>query len=164
MSLRASTQPLTRALRSSNVGGAVRTLATTTTTKNGVLIPSSAAPSSSSSALPTSAENLKAGIRQFSSSRAARFASEASGDFASPFGINSLSKFTEEEEMLRETVRRFAQDVVQPKVMEMDETELMDKGIIKDLFDQGLMGIETSADHNGADCSFTAAIIVIEGA
>ncbi len=86
----------------------------------------------------------------------------ASGDFTSPFGVNSLSKFSDEEEMLRDTVRRFAQDVVAPKVYEMDESETMDPAIIKGLFENGFMGIETSAEHDGADCSFTAAIIVIE--
>lgn len=84
-------------------------------------------------------------------------------DFESPFGVNSLSKVTEEEEMLREAVRRFAQEVVQPKVEAMDEAEKMDPEIIKGLFEQGLMGIETSEELGGAGCSFTAAIIVIEG-
>jgi short/branched chain acyl-CoA dehydrogenase len=69
---------------------------------------------------------------------------------------------TEEEEMLREAVKRFAEEVVAPKVQEMDENELMDPEIIKGLFDQGLMGVETSEEHNGAGGSFTAAIIVIE--
>jgi hypothetical protein len=59
-------------------------------------------------------------------------------------------------------VKRFAQDVVGPKVREMDENESMDPAIIKGLFDQGLMGIETSAEHGGAESSFTAAIIAIE--
>jgi short/branched chain acyl-CoA dehydrogenase len=84
-------------------------------------------------------------------------------EFESPFGINSLSKLTEEEEMLREAVRRFAQEVVEPKVREMDENEKMDPEVIKGLFEQGLMGIETSEELGGAGCSFTAAIIVIEG-
>ncbi|KAF8323800.1 putative acyl-CoA dehydrogenase short-branched chain precursor [Clavulina sp. PMI_390] len=75
---------------------------------------------------------------------------------------SSLHTFTEEEEMLRESVRRFAIDVVGPKVREMDEKENMDPAIIKGLFDQGLMGIETSADHGGAESSFTSAIIAIE--
>ncbi|KAH9039317.1 acyl-CoA oxidase [Lactarius pseudohatsudake] len=75
---------------------------------------------------------------------------------------NSLDAFTEEEELLRESVRRFAQDVVGPKVREMDENEGMDPAIIKGLFEQGLMGIETSAEHGGAECSFTSAIIAIE--
>jgi hypothetical protein len=87
-----------------------------------------------------------------------------SNDFESPFGINSLAKLSDEEEMLREAVRRFATEVVEPKVREMDENEKMDPAIIKGLFEQGLMGIETSQDHGGAGCSFTAAIIVIEGA
>jgi short/branched chain acyl-CoA dehydrogenase len=79
-------------------------------------------------------------------------------------------------------VKRFAVDVVGPKVREMDENENMDPEIIKGLFDQGvrffihfvphflrtltseiqLMGIETSSDHGGAESSFTAAIIAVE--
>ncbi|KAJ9092031.1 hypothetical protein QFC21_007011 [Naganishia friedmannii] len=75
----------------------------------------------------------------------------------------SLYTFTEEEEMLRETVRKFANEVVKPRVYAMDEAEQMDPDIIKALFDQGLMGIETSADHDGSEMSFMAAIIVVEG-
>ncbi|KAI0723620.1 acyl-CoA oxidase [Earliella scabrosa] len=74
----------------------------------------------------------------------------------------SLDTFTEEELMLRESVRKFAEDVVAPKVREMDESEMMDKSVIKGLFEQGLMAIETSADHGGAESSFTSAIIAIE--
>ncbi|KAF7350882.1 Acyl-CoA oxidase [Mycena sanguinolenta] len=76
--------------------------------------------------------------------------------------LNSLDVYTEEETMLREAVQRFATDVVGPKVREMDENEQMDPAIIKGLFEQGLMGIETSAEHGGAESSFTSAIIVIE--
>ncbi|KAI9507682.1 acyl-CoA oxidase [Russula earlei] len=76
--------------------------------------------------------------------------------------INSLHTFSEEEDLLRESVRRFAQDVVGPKVREMDENELMDSSVVKGLFEQGLMGIETSAEHGGAGSSFTSAIIAIE--
>lgn len=64
--------------------------------------------------------------------------------------------------MLRDAVRRFAMDVIAPKVREMDENENMDPSVIKGLFDQGLMGIETSAEHGGAESSFTSAIIAIE--
>ncbi|KAI8979960.1 acyl-CoA dehydrogenase/oxidase [Pilobolus umbonatus] len=74
----------------------------------------------------------------------------------------SLQNFTEEEMMLRETVARFAQDVVKPKVAEMDETEKLDASVLKGLFDQGLMGIETESDYDGSNCSFTSAIITIE--
>jgi len=63
---------------------------------------------------------------------------------------------------LRESVRRFAQDVIGPKVREMDENECMDRSVIEGLFEQGLMGIETSAEHGGSESSFTSAIIAIE--
>jgi len=76
--------------------------------------------------------------------------------------LNSLSTYTDEEQMLRESVARFAQDVVGPRVREMDEKESMDPVIIKGLFEQGLMGIETSPDYGGAGMSFTSAIIAIE--
>ncbi|KAJ9108103.1 hypothetical protein QFC19_002568 [Naganishia cerealis] len=74
----------------------------------------------------------------------------------------SLYTFTDEEEMLRETVRKFAQEVVGPRVLAMDEAEQMDADIIKGLFDQGLMGIETAAEHEGSEMSFMAAIIAVE--
>jgi short/branched chain acyl-CoA dehydrogenase len=44
----------------------------------------------------------------------------------------------------------------------MDEKELLDPSILKGLFDQGLMGIETEAKYEGAESSFTAAILVVE--
>ncbi|KAL1925917.1 hypothetical protein VTP01DRAFT_7195 [Rhizomucor pusillus] len=74
----------------------------------------------------------------------------------------SLRTFTDEELMLKESVARFAQEVVKPKVAEMDEKEYMDKSILNGLFEQGLMGVETEAEYSGAECSFTSAIIVIE--
>ncbi|KAG1724770.1 acyl-CoA dehydrogenase/oxidase [Suillus lakei] len=76
--------------------------------------------------------------------------------------LNSLDTFTEEEDMFRDSVKRFAVDVVGPKVREMDEKESMDPNIIQGLFEQGLMGIETSAEHGGAEASFVSAIIAIE--
>lgn len=77
-------------------------------------------------------------------------------------GFNSLDNFTEEEQMLRDAVQRFATETIEPKVREMDENEMMDPSIIKGLFDRGLMGIETSTEHGGAGSSFTSAIITIE--
>ncbi|KAI9320745.1 acyl-CoA dehydrogenase/oxidase [Dichotomocladium elegans] len=74
----------------------------------------------------------------------------------------SLRAFTEEELMLQETVARFAREVVQPKVRDMDEAELMDKDVIKAMFENGLMGLETDAEYGGAECSFTAAVLAVE--
>ncbi|KAJ1674532.1 hypothetical protein EV182_003092 [Spiromyces aspiralis] len=81
---------------------------------------------------------------------------------AAASGLNSLHTFTEEEEMMRDMVSKFARDVIKPKVQEMEESEAMPPQLIKELFDQGLMGIETSADLGGAEGSFTSAIIAVE--
>ncbi|KAH8115790.1 acyl-CoA oxidase [Phellopilus nigrolimitatus] len=90
--------------------------------------------------------------RAFSSTRVARVETP----------LNSLDTFTDEEVMLQEAVRRFATEVVGPRVREMDENEMMEPEIIKGLFEQGLMGIEIPADYGGAESSFTSAIIAIE--
>ena len=94
--------------------------------------------------------------RTLSSSAVAR------SEYESPWGVNSLAKFTDEEEMLRDAVRRFAENEVKPRVEEMDENEKMDPAIIKGLFEQGLMAIETAPELGGAGGSFTSAIVVIE--
>jgi alkylation response protein AidB-like acyl-CoA dehydrogenase len=77
--------------------------------------------------------------------------------------LNSLHAFTEEEVMLKATVQKFAREQVQPLVSKMDENELLDPSILKALFDQGLMGIETPVEYGGSECSFTSAIVVVEG-
>ena len=68
----------------------------------------------------------------------------------------------ESEAMLRESVERFANEAILPKVREMDEAENMDKGIVKQLFEQGLMGIEIPEKFGGAEMNFGAAIVAIE--
>ena len=140
--------PASRILRASTSSSVARTAAHRAGT--------SAVALAATRQLPAAHANLVSAVRAFSATAAPR------ADFESPFGVNSLSKFTEEEEMLRDAVRRFAEDVVAPRVSDMDEAEKMDPAVIQGLFEQGLMGVETSAEHGGAGCSFTAAIIVIE--
>jgi len=41
-------------------------------------------------------------------------------------------------------VRKFAEEVVEPKSREMDENEKMDPSIIKGLFDQGVRPVSVS--------------------
>ena len=63
---------------------------------------------------------------------------------------------------MAESVSKFAQDVMLPKVREMDEAEKMDPGLVEQLFEQGLMGIEIPEEYGGAGMNFTAAIVGIE--
>lgn len=44
----------------------------------------------------------------------------------------------------------------------MDEANEFDPAVIRALFDNGLMGIETPADYGGSECNFTTSILVVE--
>ncbi|EGG04035.1 uncharacterized protein MELLADRAFT_49293 [Melampsora larici-populina 98AG31] len=74
----------------------------------------------------------------------------------------SLYTFTEDESMFKDLASKFAEEVVSPKVREMDEKEEMDPEIVKGLFDNGFMGIEIPEDFGGSGASFMSAILVIE--
>src|SRR3712207_7289266 len=69
-----------------------------------------------------------------------------------------LTVYSEDERMFRASVREFAEGEIRPRVEHMDEAAKMDQAIIKQLFDLGLMGIETPEDYGGAGASFFTAI------
>ncbi|KAL2760109.1 hypothetical protein ACRALDRAFT_1073887 [Sodiomyces alcalophilus JCM 7366] len=73
-----------------------------------------------------------------------------------------ITHFSELETAMAETVSKFANDVIGPKVREMDEAEMMDPAVVEQLFEQGLMGIEIPEEYGGAGANFTSAIIAIE--
>ncbi|GAB7356100.1 hypothetical protein MBLNU459_g6705t1 [Dothideomycetes sp. NU459] len=73
-----------------------------------------------------------------------------------------ITHFSETESMMAEQVSKFAQDVILPKVRDMDEKEMMDPSIVEQCFEQGLMGIEIPEEYGGAGMNFTAAIVGIE--
>jgi len=63
---------------------------------------------------------------------------------------------------MAEQVSKFSNEVILPKVREMDEAEIMDPAVVEQLFEQGLMGIEIPDEYGGAGMNFTAAIVAIE--
>ena len=63
---------------------------------------------------------------------------------------------------MAESVQKFANDAILPKVREMDEAEMMDPKVVEQLFEQGLMGIEIPEEYGGSGMNFTSAIIAIE--
>src|SRR5918997_6664599 len=73
-----------------------------------------------------------------------------------------LTVYSEGEQMFRASVREFAEGEIRPRVEHMDEEAKMDAGLIKQLFDLGLMGIETPEEYGGAGASFFTAIIGVE--
>lgn len=80
--------------------------------------------------------------RSFSSSPSSSYANPSPAATAVAHSENpvlpSLHTFTEEEELLRDTVRKFSEEMVAPKVREMDESEKMDPSIIQGLFENGV--------------------------
>jgi butyryl-CoA dehydrogenase/short/branched chain acyl-CoA dehydrogenase len=73
-----------------------------------------------------------------------------------------LTRLSEDEQLFRSTVRQFAVENITPKVREMDEQQHMDEGIIRQLFELGLMGIEIPAEYGGAGGTFFEAILAVE--
>lgn len=63
---------------------------------------------------------------------------------------------------MSESVSKFANDIIAPKVRDMDEAESMDPAVVEQLFEQGLMGVEIPEEYGGAGMNFTAAIVGIE--
>lgn len=73
-----------------------------------------------------------------------------------------LTQLSEDEQMFRATVRRFAAEQIAPLATTMDETQQMDAGLVRQLFELGLMGIVVPEQYGGADGSFFEAILAVE--
>ncbi|MEI9978970.1 MAG: acyl-CoA dehydrogenase [Edaphobacter sp.] len=74
----------------------------------------------------------------------------------------ALTQLGEEEQMFRDSVRRFAEEQIGPLVRGMDESQQMDAGLIRRLFELGLMGIEIPEEYGGAGGTFFNAILAVE--
>ena len=77
-------------------------------------------------------------------------------------GPMALTQLGEEEQLFRDTVRRFATEQIGPLVRGMDEAQQMDAGLIRKLFELGLLGIEVPEEYGGAGGTFFQAILAVE--
>ncbi len=68
---------------------------------------------------------------------------------------------TEEQIMLRDTIRKFVEKEVKPAVKVMEETHEFPTEIVKRMGDLGLMGIPISTDLLGAGMDFSSYVIAI---
>lgn len=76
--------------------------------------------------------------------------------------ILPITELTEDEEMLRSSVAKFAEQVIRPKVREMDREGKMAPEVIAGLFEQGLFGIEIPSEYGGTNASFMSSCLAIE--
>jgi len=63
---------------------------------------------------------------------------------------------------MKEAARKFGQEEVAPRVREMDARSQLDPAVLRGLFDNGFMAIETPAEYGGVGASFFASILTIE--
>ncbi len=57
---------------------------------------------------------------------------------------------------------KLAQEQIAPLVRKMDTDNRFDDGLVKSLFENGLMGVETSPDYGGSGCNFLTMMVVVE--
>lgn len=71
--------------------------------------------------------------------------------------------FTEEQNMVRDTIRKMAREKIAPRAAEADATKEYPRDL-QDLFvENGLFKIRVPAEYGGAPMDFTTACIVVEG-
>ena len=61
-----------------------------------------------------------------------------------------LTQLTEDEQMLRDAAADFAKSSIAPLVQEMDAEAKLNKDLIKEFFEMGLMGIDIPEKYAGA--------------
>ena len=73
-----------------------------------------------------------------------------------------LTELSEEESLFYTTVEQFAHEKIEPHVHEMDAEQQFAPGLVAQLFELGLMGIEVPEALSGAGGNFFDAILAIE--
>src|SRR2546423_109247 len=73
-----------------------------------------------------------------------------------------LTKLSEEEELLRDTVRAFAEREVRPRVAAMEQASTVDPTLLAKCFELGLMGIDIPVVPGGAGGSLLMTVLAVE--
>src|SRR5699024_6037288 len=71
-------------------------------------------------------------------------------------------QLTEEQKMLRQMVRDFAENEVEPTAAERDEEERFDRGIFDQMAELGLTGIPCPEEYGGIGSDFVSYVIAVE--
>ena len=73
-----------------------------------------------------------------------------------------LIELTENQTLIRDTIRDFAQNKIKPKVMEWDEAQKFPLEIFRELGELGFMGIIFPEEYGGAGLGYVEFVIIIE--
>jgi butyryl-CoA dehydrogenase/short/branched chain acyl-CoA dehydrogenase len=77
-------------------------------------------------------------------------------------GALPVTHLSEDDRLFQETVRQFAREAIQPLVRKMDDEQHFADGLVPQLFQLGLMGIEVPEEFGGAGGTFFQAILAVE--
>ena len=69
---------------------------------------------------------------------------------------------TENQEIIRDTIREFAEKTIKPVVMKYDESQEFPMEIIQQLGELGFLGILVPEEYSGAGLGYTEFVIIIE--
>ena len=73
-----------------------------------------------------------------------------------------LTVLSDDEQLFRDSCRSFAEDRIKPLVHKMDDEAKLEKSIIPELFDLGLMGIHIPEESGGSSGSFFMSVLAVE--
>ena len=73
-----------------------------------------------------------------------------------------LTVLSDDESMFRDAVAGFSEEHVRPRVSEMERAGRLDPGLIAQIFELGLMGIEVDEEHGGAAGSLMMVALAVE--
>jgi alkylation response protein AidB-like acyl-CoA dehydrogenase len=73
-----------------------------------------------------------------------------------------LLVLSEDEQLFRDNIRRFAEESIRPLVREMDERGVMDHSLVEQFHQLGIMGIEIPEQYGGGAGTFFEAILAVE--
>ncbi len=73
-----------------------------------------------------------------------------------------LTVLSDDEQLFRDTCRSFAEGRIQPLVHKMDEEAKLDKVVIPQFFELGLMGIHIPEEFGGSSGSFFMSVLAVE--
>jgi len=73
-----------------------------------------------------------------------------------------LTEFTENQIIIRDTIRDFAEKHIRPVIMEYDESQKFPMGIMKQLGELGFLGILVPEEFGGANLGYVEYAIIIE--
>jgi alkylation response protein AidB-like acyl-CoA dehydrogenase len=74
----------------------------------------------------------------------------------------ALTTLSDQERMFQEAVRDFATSEIAPRIMTMDEAQQMDRGLVDQLFELGVMGVEIPETYGGTGADFFTSVLVVE--